>query len=1241
MAKLSDFDFRCLSLNVRGISNQEKRTAIFRWIKHQKADIVLLQETYSNHTDEASWDKDWGYKNIYLHGTKHSCGLMVLFNDTLDIKIIDINKDQQGRYILLKAEIQGTEFYILNIYAPNKHTEQIDCFQRIKALLVTEDISDESFVIMGGDFNVTLNPELDKSGGKYYPQSKNVQKLNDLLNTLNLQDIWRVQHEQIRRYTWRQKKPLIQCRLDYWFTQETLQDFIQSTTIIPSIRSDHSAIMLHLKNYQIENKGPNYWKFNNSLLDDSNYVRFVTQHLNNWVLNDTEDKRIVWEILKYNIRVNTIYYSKNKHKKKKDYEDTLNKELNKIDESLACNPSEELLKQKDEILEEIKNIEDYKIQGAAVRSRERWFEEGEKSSKYFFSLEKSNAKKTHIRKLKTNNNTYTVDQKNILDMQKTYYKSLYEQKETKDRYDDLFLDIDSNILSDASKQVCEGKLSLEECTKAVNEFQNNKSPGNDGLTAEFYKYFWPKLGNYFIECFNSVYEKGELTTSQKQAIIKLLEKKGKDRTYLKNWRPISLLNVDYKIASKALANRIKKVLPELISISQSAYVQGRYIGDALRTIQDLMDFSDSRNLPGLLLCIDFEKAFDSVSWNFLNKTLHVLNFGESFKKWIRIMYTDISSCIINNGLSTGYFTIGRGVRQGDPMSAYLFILITELLTRSINKNKNIKGINIGNEEIKLVQYADDTTLFLKDTRSAEKVFDLLKYFEECSGLKINFEKTEGMWIGTKKDSNETPLNITWKKELKILGIYFSYDKNESYNLNYRNKLDQLEKTLNLWKMRKLSLIGKILIVKTLGLSKFIYTASVTDVPDEIYDKVDKLLYSFIWNNKPAKIKKKTLIGQYEQGGLKAPHFRAMVNAQRAFWIKKYINCHDALWKTILDYNLKDYGGTFLCYCNYNADEIGNISSFYQDCFRQWKLILKYINYRQEKCHQMVFNNENIKINGRSVFFCDFKDIGLWTTKDIYDKGKIQSFNFWKSKGISNRQYLHWRGLIDAIPRSYKMASKQDMQMDDTLKLTENKSILDAESRDFYKILLQEIYKQPTAEKYYINVPKEDWEQFYILPWRILFDSETISFQYKFINRILATKHYLKKINKISSENCTFCKTYPETFEHLFYDCHYTSIFWNDVVTQMLSRLSIDSINHQDLALGILDTNNFETTNTILIIAKKYIWQTKMKDIIPTYHSFERYMKSYMQDEKRVFEKLKKGMQFREKWMLFLDVMIDL
>ena len=292
------------------------------------------------------------------------------------------------------------------------------------------------------------------------------------------------------------------------------------------------------------------------------------------------------------------------------------------------------MKQRDELCEEIKLFENLKIQGAAIRSRERWFEEGEKSSEYFFSLEKRNAVRTHIRKLKTSNGTYTVNQKNILNMQRDFYTELYAKKDVDPTFDHLFLEKQDLILSDDSKQLCDGKLTLDECTEALKDFQNNKSPGNDGLTAEFYKFFWSKISKYFIQCLETVYEMGELTISQKQAIIKLLEKKGKDRTFLKNWRPISLLNVDYKIASKALANRIKKVLPELISVNQSAYVMGRYIGDTLRTIQDLLDFTRETNIPGLLICIDFEKAFDSVSWEFLNKALQAFNFGESFQKWI-------------------------------------------------------------------------------------------------------------------------------------------------------------------------------------------------------------------------------------------------------------------------------------------------------------------------------------------------------------------------------------------------------------------------------------------------------------------------------------------------------------------------------------------------------------------------------------------------------------------------------
>ena len=140
-----------------------------------------------------------------------------------------------------------------------------------------------------------------------------------------------------------------------------------------------------------------------------------------------------------------------------------------------------------------------------------------------------------------------------------------------------------------------------------------KSPGNDGLTAEFYKTFWNLLGQQLTDSLNYSFEHGELSTSQKQAIIKLIDKKDRNRRYIKNWRPISLLNVDMKIASKALALRLEKILPEIIQADQYAYVKGRTIFDAIRTIDDIMEYTKIQQLPGLMVAFDFEKAFDSLS----------------------------------------------------------------------------------------------------------------------------------------------------------------------------------------------------------------------------------------------------------------------------------------------------------------------------------------------------------------------------------------------------------------------------------------------------------------------------------------------------------------------------------------------------------------------------------------------------------------------------------------------------
>lgn len=226
-----------------------------------------------------------------------------------------------------------------------------------------------------------------------------------------------------------------------------------------------------------------------------------------------------------------------------------------------------------------------------------------------------------------------------------------------------------------------------------------------------------------------------MSSSQKQAVITFIEKKGKDRSFLENWRPISLVNVDAKIMSKVLATRIKNVLPDIIHHNQSGFVKDRYIGETVRSIFDLMDYTLNENIPGLMIIIDFHKAFDSVEWNYLVTCLEAFRFGPDFIRWVKTLYKNIQSCVINNGLTTGYFPLERGVRQGDSLSPNLFVCVAETLAIAIRQNTAIKGILIGKEETKLLQYADDTTAVLSDRDSAHALSTSWMFSGNCQVLR--------------------------------------------------------------------------------------------------------------------------------------------------------------------------------------------------------------------------------------------------------------------------------------------------------------------------------------------------------------------------------------------------------------------------------------------------------------------------------------------------------------------------
>ena len=210
---------------------------------------------------------------------------------------------------------------------------------------------------------------------------------------------------------------------------------------------------------------------------------------------------------------------------------------------------------------------------------------------------------------------------------------------------------------------CEGEIGTSESKVAIDKMKKNKSPGLDGISIEFYKKFWPLIGNLLVKVFNSSYENGILTESQRVAVFTLIFKKGDDCD-LSNYRPISLTNVDYRIMAFVLAARLQCVLDSLISHDQTAYIKNRYMRYNIRLTEVVIDNFDKLQMNGVMFFADFQKAFDSLDWNFRFSTLDFFNFGPSFKDWIRTLYASPVGKVKNNGYMSDEFSISRGIRQG-------------------------------------------------------------------------------------------------------------------------------------------------------------------------------------------------------------------------------------------------------------------------------------------------------------------------------------------------------------------------------------------------------------------------------------------------------------------------------------------------------------------------------------------------------------------------------------------------
>ena len=631
-----------------------------------------------------------------------------------------------------------------------------------------------------------------------------------------------------------------------------------------------------------------------------------------------------------------------------------------------------------------------------------------------------------VTKLKVGSNKYTSDQFEILEEEKRFYETLYRSKSTDVSPESTFFKPDNiSPLKEEEQQQCEGLFSENECLNALKEFKNAKSPGTDGFSAEFYKFFWPELANEMVPSFNHAFRTNILSISQRRGIISLIpQKKINNKTMLENLRPISLLNTDYKILTKTMTKRLEKVLPKIKNPDQTGYVKGRFIGENVRLIHYVMFFTEYAKKVGIALFLDFRKAFDTIEWAHLKTDLQMFNFGPHMLSWFQIIYNQVSSCVLHNGHASEFFLLGRGVRQGCPLSGFLSVIGIELFARGLKKDLSIKGITVGQKKIKITQYVDDTTVLVCDCDSALRLLELLEGFKRVSGLEINTSKTEAMWLGTWKNRKEKSFSFKWPDDpVLALGIYFTYDSERARMLNLDEKIDKLEKTLSCWKRRNLTPMGEINIVKTLGLSKLIYSASVLTMSRRTVERINRIIFNFIWDGKPAKIKKKTIIAERKYGGLKMIDFELMEKSLKIAWIKRFAENNHAAWKMIPEHTLSQHGGiSFFTQCQYDMkfSDLQNLPNFYRTILNYWQNFKLLTENDKAAQNQIIWNNSNILVDGKPILYNSWLINGVMYIKDLLAEDKnFLSLADLKAKFNLNVPFTTYYGVLNAIPANWK------------------------------------------------------------------------------------------------------------------------------------------------------------------------------------------------------------------------------
>ena len=671
-----------------------------------------------------------------------------------------------------------------------------------------------------------------------------------------------------------------------------------------------------------------------------------------------------------------------------------------------------------------------------------------------------------------------------------------------------------------------------------------------------------------------------------------------------------------------VANRLKRVLPSIINEDQTGFISGRFIGENTRMVYDTIEYCDVTDTKGLLIILDFSKAFDTIKWSFIQDVLKLFNFGVNFSRMVHLFQHNTTSRVEQNGHLSDQIKLARGCRQGDPLSPYVFVLCAEILSQVIREFDGIKGIKVHGEEFKSTQYADDTTLMVsEDVESVKNIIKVLRWFKTLSGLEINNDKTKVVKIGASRDGSiswQGNFGFKWTTTFEILGIHYDITKmGEITDLNINRKMGEIRSLIRVWGSRNLTPYGKVSIIKSLLMSKITHMLLSLPSPSvlclkELYNTFS----TFLWCGKPPKWRKEILEGEIHHGGLKLHNISLFDQTLKLSWLRRYLSSNGK-WTVIPShFELSDafkFGPLYL-------DRIIETTSnkFWIDVIKSTQMLWQSnaINDRDVICNTPLWLHESFKtpikrewldrgINSIADFLGPTK-VTLTMDEFVEHHGVKTNFLEYNNICFKIKKFLEWKEVplqFETLPRNSTLNMLVNLNKKGCSRLYSkikgsNSYILDSIVDKWSAINIDSMSLSRSFSKHHIHYK----------------DTYLKYLQFRTLHHRFYTNEKLLVMGLVQSELCSMCKSEVDSIEHMLLDCQHSRSL-RENVSLWIRELGMQDYNLTASRIIIGDLENAIAINSIILHTKKVIYNAKKKEQKPSIVNVKYEVKNFYYQEK--------------------------